>query len=187
MRRGIIVSAFALSALTWIASGSVTAQRGAASPATGAAASVDPRSLTADLPFAMPPVALPQIPSRTVRITDHGARGDGVTLNTDAIAAADRRLRQGRRRPRRRAPRRLPDRAHRAEEPHRAAPRARRAAAVQPEIRALPAGAHVVRGARERAGHVADLGARRRGHRDHRRGRSSTAPARPGGRSRRRR
>ena len=88
MRRGIIVSAFVLSALTWAASGSLTAQRGATSPATAGMASVDPRSLTADLPFPMAPVALPQIPSRAVRITDHGARGDGITLNTDAIAAA---------------------------------------------------------------------------------------------------
>ena len=88
MRRGIIVSALALSALIWFASGSLTAQRGAASPATAGAATLDPRSLTADLPFPMAPVALPQIPSRAVRITDHGARGDGITLNTDAIAAA---------------------------------------------------------------------------------------------------
>ena len=77
----------------WWVSGSLAAQRGA--PATTAptktapgAASLDPRSLTAALPFPMAPVALPQIPSRAVRVTDHGARGDGVTLNTDAIAAA---------------------------------------------------------------------------------------------------
>jgi len=57
-------------------------------PAPAPAAAVDPRSLTADLPFPMAPVALPRIPARDVRITDHGARGDGVTLNTDAIAAA---------------------------------------------------------------------------------------------------
>jgi polygalacturonase len=50
--------------------------------------SLDPRTLTSDLPFPMAAVALPQIPARTCRITDHGARGDGVTLNTDAIAAA---------------------------------------------------------------------------------------------------
>jgi polygalacturonase len=49
---------------------------------------LDPASLVANLPFAMPAVALPDIPARTVRITDHGARGDGATLNTDAIAAA---------------------------------------------------------------------------------------------------
>lgn len=63
-----------------------------ARPTAGAARAtrptVDPRSLAAALPFAMPPVALPAIPPRTVRITDHGARGDGATLNTEAIATA---------------------------------------------------------------------------------------------------
>jgi hypothetical protein len=77
----------------WWVSGSLAAQRGAPATtapikATPGAASLDPRSLTADLPFPMAPVALPQIPSRAVRITDHGARGDGITLNTEAIAAA---------------------------------------------------------------------------------------------------
>ena len=48
--------------------------------------SLDPRTLTADLPFAMAPVALPQIPARVCSIADHGARGDGATLNTEAIA-----------------------------------------------------------------------------------------------------
>ena len=56
--------------------------------AASAQSSLDPRTLTADLPFAMAPVALPRIPARTCRITDHGARGDGATLNTEAIAAA---------------------------------------------------------------------------------------------------
>ena len=45
--------------------------------AASAQSSLDPRALTADLPFAMAPVALPRIPARTCRITDHGARGDG--------------------------------------------------------------------------------------------------------------
>jgi len=49
---------------------------------------LDPRTLAGDLPFAMPAVALPRIPVRTVRIADHGARGDGATLNTAAISAA---------------------------------------------------------------------------------------------------
>jgi len=49
---------------------------------------LDPRSLTADLPFPMAKIALPRIPDRTCRITDHGASGDGATLNTAAIAAA---------------------------------------------------------------------------------------------------
>jgi polygalacturonase len=73
----------------------VTVQRQPASASTraprqpaSAGPVLDPRSLTADVPFAMPKVALPRIPARTVRITDHGARGDGTTLNTEAIAAA---------------------------------------------------------------------------------------------------
>jgi hypothetical protein len=49
---------------------------------------LDPRSLTTDLPFPMAAVALPRIPDRTCRVTDHGARGDATTLNTTAIAAA---------------------------------------------------------------------------------------------------
>jgi polygalacturonase len=63
--------------------------RQAAPPASArTSASLDPRSLTSDLPFPMTPVALPRIPARSVRVTDHGARGDGATLNTAAIAAA---------------------------------------------------------------------------------------------------
>ena len=93
MRRPIIVPVLVLVGFSWLASGSLTAQRGtpASAPLTKAAPeapSLDPRSLTTDLPFPMAPVALPQIPPRAVRITDHGARGDGVTLNTNAIAAA---------------------------------------------------------------------------------------------------
>ena len=93
MRRPIIVPVLVLVGLSWLASGSLTAQRGtpASAPLTKAAPeapSLDPRSLTTDLPFPMAPVALPQIPPRAVRIADHGARGDGVTLNTNAIAAA---------------------------------------------------------------------------------------------------
>jgi polygalacturonase len=94
MRRPIIVPAAVLVAFSWFASGSLTAQRGtpAATPPAKAGAggtpTLDPRSLTADLPFPMSPVALPQIPTRTIRVTDHGARGDGLTLNTSAIAAA---------------------------------------------------------------------------------------------------
>jgi polygalacturonase len=51
------------------------------------AASLDPKTLVDDIPFPMPDVALPVIPARTVSIVSHGAKGDGVTLNTDAIAA----------------------------------------------------------------------------------------------------
>ena len=49
-----------------------------------------------DLPFAMPRISLPRIPSRSVSVTDFGGVGDGVTLNTDAFAAAvDALVRQG--------------------------------------------------------------------------------------------
>ncbi len=46
----------------------------------------------ADLPFSMPAVQLPQIPANRVVLTDFGAVGDGVTLCTDAFAAAFARL-----------------------------------------------------------------------------------------------
>jgi polygalacturonase/lysophospholipase L1-like esterase len=41
-----------------------------------------------DLEFAMPQVIEPQIPLNSVSITDFGAVGDGLTLNTDAILKA---------------------------------------------------------------------------------------------------
>ena len=41
-----------------------------------------------DVEFAMPQVTEPQIPNNTVSITDFGAVGDGVTLNTDAFRKA---------------------------------------------------------------------------------------------------
>ena len=40
------------------------------------------------LPFDMPRVELPSIPNRSVVLTDFGGIADGVTLNTDAFAAA---------------------------------------------------------------------------------------------------
>ena len=40
----------------------------------------------AGLPFEMPVVQRPAIPARTVLLTDFGAVGDGVTLNTEAFA-----------------------------------------------------------------------------------------------------
>jgi polygalacturonase len=91
-RRKPVVVAVCIVGL-WLGSGSPAAQRGAPAPTPApkgplGAPALNPRSLTADLPFPMAPVALPQIPTRAVRVTDHGARGDGVTLNTDAIAAA---------------------------------------------------------------------------------------------------
>jgi len=41
-----------------------------------------------DLPFERFQIDLPQIPTRTYNICDFGARGDGHTLNTDAINQA---------------------------------------------------------------------------------------------------
>ena len=60
----------------------------AAAPPAATGQTLDPKTIAADIPFPMPAVALPRIPNRTVLITDHGAKGDGSTLNTDAIAAA---------------------------------------------------------------------------------------------------
>ncbi|MBR1569708.1 MAG: glycoside hydrolase family 28 protein [Bacteroidales bacterium] len=40
------------------------------------------------VPFSMPRVAAPSIPSRTVSLLDFGGKGDGIALNTDAFAAA---------------------------------------------------------------------------------------------------
>ena len=41
-----------------------------------------------DLPFSMERVSRPSIPAQRVCLTDFGAVGDGITLNTDAFAAA---------------------------------------------------------------------------------------------------
>lgn len=41
-----------------------------------------------NLPFEMPRVTRPEIPDRRVCLTDFGAVGDGVTLNTEAFARA---------------------------------------------------------------------------------------------------
>ena len=40
------------------------------------------------IPFDMPSVAAPSIPSRSVNLSDFGGVGDGVTLNTEAFASA---------------------------------------------------------------------------------------------------
>ncbi|MCR5841871.1 MAG: glycoside hydrolase family 28 protein [Bacteroidales bacterium] len=45
-----------------------------------------------DLPFEMPRVARPAIPAYTVDLSDFGAVGDGVTLNTEAFAQAMKHL-----------------------------------------------------------------------------------------------
>jgi polygalacturonase len=46
------------------------------------------RGLLADVPFPMPTLELPRIPDRSVSVADHGAMGDGVTMNTVAFAQA---------------------------------------------------------------------------------------------------
>ncbi|WJH33861.1 hypothetical protein N6H14_28340 [Paenibacillus sp. CC-CFT747] len=42
------------------------------------------------MPFEMPAVEVPVFPERTVSIADYGAVGDGMALNTEAIASAIR-------------------------------------------------------------------------------------------------
>ena len=48
----------------------------------------DKMDVYANLPFEMPKVERPVIPAREVSIVDFGAVGDGMTLNTEAFAAA---------------------------------------------------------------------------------------------------
>lgn len=56
--------------------------------AAWSAAAPDSALLFANMPFAMPDIALPRIPNREVRITDFGAQGDGRTMNTTAFSRA---------------------------------------------------------------------------------------------------
>jgi len=46
------------------------------------------KKYTEKLPFAMPEVQAPNIPDRQVKLTDYGAKGDGIQLNTEAFAKA---------------------------------------------------------------------------------------------------
>jgi len=61
-------------------------------PSTESAAAVavedELTRITANLPFTMKRVELPQIPDRSVSVSDFGAIGDGNHLNTSAFAAA---------------------------------------------------------------------------------------------------
>ncbi len=41
-----------------------------------------------DIPFDMPEISAPSIPARSVKLTDFGAAGDGVTMNTEAFSKA---------------------------------------------------------------------------------------------------
>ena len=53
-------------------------------------------SVPEDVPFGMPEVSAPSIPSRSVSVADFGGVGDGVTLNTESFAKAFEELeRQG--------------------------------------------------------------------------------------------
>src|SRR5271169_4583537 len=53
-------------------------------------AGTDPvvKAYTSNLPFTMPEIEVPNIPATRVAITDFGAVGNGVTMNTEAIASA---------------------------------------------------------------------------------------------------
>ena len=95
MRHSARFAVIACAAVLWLVPSPMTAQRPAVpSPAArlppleATRPTFDVRTLTTDLPFVMAKIALPRIPDRTCRITDHGASGDGATLNTAAIAAA---------------------------------------------------------------------------------------------------
>jgi polygalacturonase len=52
------------------------------------ARATDYTSYYEQLPVAVAQPELPQVPERTVRLTDFGAKGDGLTLNTDAFRQA---------------------------------------------------------------------------------------------------
>ncbi len=54
----------------------------------GAQADNPYKKYTENLPFSMPEVSAPAIPQRDVKLTDFGAVGDGITLNTEAFAKA---------------------------------------------------------------------------------------------------
>ena len=54
----------------------------------GAQADNPYKKFTEKLPFAMPEVSAPVIPDYQVKLTDFGAVGDGITLNTEAFAKA---------------------------------------------------------------------------------------------------
>ena len=54
----------------------------------GAQAENPYKKFTEKLPFSMPEVTAPVIPNNQVKLTDFGAVGDGITLNTEAFAKA---------------------------------------------------------------------------------------------------
>lgn len=58
----------------------------------GANGQSDYRELYVDLPFEMPEISRPDFGERSVSVTDYGALGDGVTLNTEAFNKAMKEL-----------------------------------------------------------------------------------------------
>ena len=77
---------FGLSALNALAILSLSAVLITSCTGSGQAGEFD--YLYKDLPFEMPVVTRPQIPDRTVSLTDFGGNGNGIDLNTDAFASA---------------------------------------------------------------------------------------------------
>ena len=77
---------FGLSALNALATLSLSAVLITSCTGSGQAGEFD--YLYKDLPFEMPVVTRPQIPDRTVSLTDFGGNGNGIDLNTDAFASA---------------------------------------------------------------------------------------------------
>lgn len=72
----------ALASLLWMTMACTT------SPSSAESLTADDAYVYADLPFDMPRVERPAFPDYEVRITDFGARGDGVTCCTEAIRQA---------------------------------------------------------------------------------------------------
>lgn len=78
-------------AVLWLATASLKATSAPAAPFEPV-----PDEVYAGVRFEMPRVPVPQIPDRSVSITDFGAAGDGKSLNTEAFARAiDHVARQG--------------------------------------------------------------------------------------------
>lgn len=80
-------SPIAVAAL-WLCAGTLLPSCAPAAKSPDTAAARDFATLYEGLPFDMPAVSLPTIPDYTVSLVDFGGVGDGVTLNTEAFAAA---------------------------------------------------------------------------------------------------
>lgn len=73
----------AISLMSWL---TVSAQNQPATKKVTSSATAD--AIYGNIEFAMPKVVEPSFPAYSVSITEFGAKGDGTTLNTKAIAAA---------------------------------------------------------------------------------------------------